>query len=201
QALRHVVDGLKDSRFSGFGDNINRFSDLTTDSKLHKIFSNWYAIENLPLYLQDEANENSYTDAICLDKNFINIALKEQWSTKKLMSIGLSNTLSGNHSLFQDLFESYKRHLGLRSALLHKKLKFYNYITYTILNSKDSIRLKLHIGDIVELAENSEGIIYARIRAIFMHQANDGLNYAFFQFEKFQELNLLDPVLECPFYK
>ncbi|CAG8794188.1 24032_t:CDS:1, partial [Cetraspora pellucida] len=59
QALRHVVDGLKDSRFSGFGDNINGFFDLTTDSKLHKIFSNWYAIENLLLYLQKEANENS----------------------------------------------------------------------------------------------------------------------------------------------
>ncbi|CAG8469584.1 1011_t:CDS:2 [Scutellospora calospora] len=138
QALRHVVDGWKDPRFGEFA---NTFSNLTTDLKLHKIFSNWYAIENPPLFSQDEENGK-----------YINLNLE-------IIGIGVLNT------------------------------------------TEDPIRLKLRVGDIIELAENSEGIIYAKIKAIFVHQANDGHNYAFFQFYRFQELNFLDSVLECPYYK
>ncbi|CAG8499298.1 7132_t:CDS:1, partial [Dentiscutata heterogama] len=119
------------------------------------------------------------------------------WNLGKLENIGLSNT----SVLFQDLYQSYAKHLGLREALLNKKLLFYNYITYTVLNTKGSVKLKLHVGDIVELAKNSENITYARIRTIFTHQANDNKIYAFFQFDRFQETNLVDTMLGCPLYK
>ena len=72
---------------------------------------------------------------------------------------------------------------------MNKDLRFYGSIAYTVLgeSNKDHIRLKLNVGDVVELEEESEGIAYARIKAIFWHQANDGRYYAFFLFDWFKK--------------
>ncbi|CAG8790205.1 8359_t:CDS:1, partial [Acaulospora morrowiae] len=94
---------------------------------------------------------------VCHDKNFIDIKLKEQWSATKVKNMGLSNQLDENNSLFQDLFRSYKENIETKAALLNKKLRFYNYITYTVLKiEQDPIQLRLRVGDIVELPEESE---------------------------------------------
>ncbi|CAG8467057.1 5489_t:CDS:2 [Dentiscutata heterogama] len=90
----------------------------------------------------------------------------------------LSITINENHPLFWDLFNSYTQYLGFRSP----------------------IKLKFHVGDIVELTENPENITYAKIKLIFKHKANNERNYAFFQFEKLQRTKLFDSVLECPYY-
>lgn len=85
---------------------------------------------------------------------------------------------------------------------MNKDLEFYGSIAYTVLkgSDQDHIRLKLNVGDIVELEEESEGIAYARIKSIFRHQANNGQYYAFFLFDWFEAMNTINPVLECPLY-
>jgi hypothetical protein len=85
---------------------------------------------------------------------------------------------------------------------LNKDLEFYESIAYTVLkgSEQDHIRLKLNVGDIVELEEESEGIAYARIKSIFRHQANNGQYYAFFLFDWFEAMNTINPILECPLY-
>ncbi|CAG8826561.1 21853_t:CDS:1, partial [Cetraspora pellucida] len=133
----------------------------------------------------------------CCNKDFINIMSKNKWNLRKLENMGLSNMFS----IFQNLYQSYAKHLGLRNALLNKKLVFYDYITYTVLNIEDPVKLKFHVGDIIELVENSEKITYARIRTIFMHQGTSEKTYAFFQCDRFQEINIVDPILGCPLYK
>ncbi|CAG8825823.1 23230_t:CDS:1, partial [Cetraspora pellucida] len=104
-------------------------------------------------------------------------------------------------SLFQDLYQSYTKHLGLKNALLNKKLVFYGYITYTVLNIEDPVKLKFHVSDIIELVENSKKITYTRIRTIFTHQGTSKKTYVFFQCDRFQEMNIVDPILGCPLYK
>ncbi|CAG8799360.1 4548_t:CDS:2, partial [Cetraspora pellucida] len=133
----------------------------------------------------------------CCNKDFINIIPKNKWNLRKLENMSLSNM----SSLFQDLYQSYAKHLGLRNAFLNKKLVFYDYITYIVLNIKDPVKLKFHVGDIIELVENSEKIIYTRIRTIFTHQGTSEKTYAFFQCDRFQEMNVVDPILGCLLYK
>ncbi|CAI2199382.1 5927_t:CDS:1, partial [Funneliformis geosporum] len=57
-----------------------------------------------------------------------------------------------------------------------------------------------HVGDIVELSEESEGIAYAKINLIFQYQANNNQYYAFFLFDWFQAINTIDPILEYLLY-
>ena len=89
----------------------------------------------------------------------------------------------------------------MRNAFLNKKLVFYDYITYTVLNIKDPVKLKFHVSDIIELVENSETITYARIRTIFTHQETCEKTCIFFQYDRFQVMNVVDPILGCPLYK
>ena len=138
---------------------------------------------------------------MCQDKNFINILFGNQWSIKKIKSMGLSKRIDDKHPFFRDLSKLYLDHFESKGALLNKKLDFYDSITYTVLkNEQESIRLKLHVSDIVELSEESEGIAYAKISLIFRHQANNNHYYAFFLFDWFQATDIIDPILECPLY-
>ena len=118
---------------------------------------------------------------VCHDKNFIDISLKNQWSIEKVKSKGLSKKLDDKHPFFRDLYRAYTDYLNSGAALLNRNLEFYNSITYTILKSnQDPIQLKLHVGEVIDLPEESEGIAYAKIESIFQNQANNGQYYTFF---------------------
>ncbi|EXX53839.1 hypothetical protein GLOIN_2v1880882 [Rhizophagus irregularis DAOM 181602=DAOM 197198] len=135
------------------------------------------------------------------NSNFIDISLNSRWSAKKVNDRKLSKKLDYKHPFFQDISVSYREHFNSKEAILNRKLEFYNSISYTVLkDGQDPIRLKIHIGDIVELPEESEGIAYAKVKSIFRYQANNGQYYAFFFFDWFQATNIMDSVLECPFY-
>ena len=111
---------------------------------------------------------------------------------KKVKSKGLSKKLDENHPFFRDLCRAHADYLNSSAAILNKNLEFYNSIMYTILKSnQEPIRLKLHVGDIVELNEKSEGIAYAKIEAIIWHQANNGQYYAFFLISFRQQIILI----------
>ncbi|CAG8574993.1 438_t:CDS:2, partial [Gigaspora rosea] len=93
---------------------------------------------------------------------------------RKVESVGLSKNLDVNDPFFQDLCKTYADYLNSSTTLINKKLAFYNSITYTVLESnQDSVRVKLRVGDFMELLEETEGIAYAKIESIFRHQANN----------------------------
>lgn len=145
----------------------------------------------------------SFIDSItvCHDENFIDISFSNKWNNKKVRSMGLSKKLDADHPFFRDLYEAYTGFLDSKATLLNKNLEFYGSITYTVIKSnQDNIQIKLRVGDVVELCEETEGIAYAKIASIFRHQANNGKYYAFFSFNWFQATNTFDPVLECPLY-
>ncbi|CAI2168849.1 3130_t:CDS:2 [Funneliformis geosporum] len=55
---------------------------------------------------------------------------------------------------------AYADYLYSSAAIMNKKIEFYSSIAYTVLKSnQEPIRLKLQIGDIVELNEESEDYI------------------------------------------
>ena len=138
---------------------------------------------------------------ICHIKNFIDISLNNKWNTEKVRSNGLSKKLNKKHPLFQDLYRAYTNCLNSNATILNKSLEFYGSITYTVLkDDQEPIRLKLQVGDIVELNEESEGIAYAKIESLIRHQANNGQYYAFFLFNWFQATNYIDSMSGCPFY-
>ncbi|CAB4428340.1 unnamed protein product [Rhizophagus irregularis] len=196
QALRHLIDGCKDHRFN---ERTNTLKNLSKDPKLHTILSGWYATENSSIMDADQ-NENS-EDTVCHNENFIDLKLGNQRNIKKIKSIpGLTKKLDTNNPFFQDLYKVYRDQLGSKAALLNKNLEFYGSIAYTVLRNPP-IRIKLCVGDVVEIEEESEGIAYARIKLIIRHKANNGHYYAFFAFEWFEVTNITDPILGCPLYK
>jgi hypothetical protein len=142
-----------------------------------------------------------FIGTVCHNKNCIDILLSNRWDTNKIKSIpSLKKKLDTNNPFFQDLYRVYSDHLGSKEALLNKDLEFYGSIQYTVL--KDSpIRMKLSVGDVVEIEEELEGIAYARIKSIIRHKANNAHFYAFFVFEWFEATNTINIALECPLYK
>ena len=138
---------------------------------------------------------------VCYDKNFIDISLYNQWDAKKVKSKGLSKKLDENHPFFRDLYRAYADYLYSSAAIMNKKIEFYSSITFTVLKSdQEPIRLKIRVGDIVELNEESEGIAYAKVNSIIRHQANNSQYYAFFLFDWFQATDYIDTVSECLLY-
>uniref|UniRef100_U9UVI7 BAH domain-containing protein n=1 Tax=Rhizophagus irregularis (strain DAOM 181602 / DAOM 197198 / MUCL 43194) TaxID=747089 RepID=U9UVI7_RHIID len=201
QALRHLIDGWTDPRFS---TRTNALNNINTDPILRTIFSGWYATESLSITINNQKNVEDERDdsiTVCHDENFIDISFSNKWNNKKVRSMGLSKKLDADHPFFRDLYEAYTGFLDSKATLLNKNLEFYGSITYTVIKSnQDNIQIKLRVGDVVELCEESEGIAYAKMASIFRHQANNGKYYAFFSFNWFQATNTMDPVLECPFY-
>lgn len=57
QALRHIVDGWTDSRFS---IETNALNNLTTDPKLYTILSGWYATESPFTFVNEEDDGKFY---------------------------------------------------------------------------------------------------------------------------------------------
>ena len=110
--------------------------------------------------------------------------------------------ITNHNTFFRDLYRAYVDYLDSKAAILNIDLEFYESIAYTILrgSNQGNIRLKLHVGDVVELKEVSEGIAYARIKSIFRHQANNGQYHAFFLFDWFEATNTINHILNCPLY-
>ncbi|CAB5376340.1 unnamed protein product [Rhizophagus irregularis] len=67
------------------------------------------------------------------------------------------------------------------AAILNKNIEFYSSISYTVIkDNQEPVRLKLHIGNIVDLNEESKGVAYAKIEFIIQHKANNGQILHFF---------------------
>jgi hypothetical protein len=134
--------------------------------------------------------------------NFVDIILRQRWKNTKAKQLGWQFKLTANHPLYYDLTVCYSTYFQREEALLNKKLEFFNYISYIVLdNNKDNTaRICLHVGDIVEIEEQEEGIAYAKIKGILRHQANDLQWFVFLIFDWFQKTNKYEPLLGCSYY-
>ncbi|CAB4392938.1 unnamed protein product [Rhizophagus irregularis] len=64
------------------------------------------------------------------------------------------------------------------AAILNKNIEFYSSISYTVIkDNQEPVRLKLHIGNIVDLNEESKGVAYAKIEFIIQHKANNDAHF------------------------
>ena len=217
ETIQHLVDGWEDRRFS----MTSSFKTLAQDISLRSILSEWHATElSLPVEVEeDDGNGNNchsiqisfayilYKNQIldttkCHDHHFVDILLRVPWTDQELAREGWSKKLSATHPLFQSLAMSYATHLKTEAAILDKRLKFYKYISYTVLNDDDDepTRVQLHVGDVVEICEQSEGIAYVKIKTIIQHRANIGQLYAFLLVNWFEATASREPVLDCPLY-
>ena len=87
---------------------------------------------------------------------------------------------------------------GDNSAIINNTLSFFEYASFIFEKEDDTALLRLHVGDVVSI-NVEDGDNFAIIRAIFCHQKNDDLRFAFVIVDWFEELN--QKRLSCPVYK
>jgi hypothetical protein len=87
---------------------------------------------------------------------------------------------------FREEFSQAYSDIGKKAALLYDNLYFYEYVAYTVKEDNgDKTRIHIRVGDIVDVAEEQEGVAYAQVKAIVLHKYNDGTLYPFFVFDWF----------------
>ena len=104
--------------------------------------------------------------------------------------MGLSNQLDEKKLLLQDLFRTYKENPDSKTASFTTILHTRYSRSYPI-----TILYRWHCRTTWRIWRYC---IYAKIKLIFQHQANNGQYYAFFLFDWFQATKTLDPILKCP---
>ncbi|CAG8626247.1 14146_t:CDS:2, partial [Racocetra persica] len=197
--LTHLFDGSKDYHFP---ITINKLSNIFSDISLYSSLCKQYTTDqNLKINDNDDIEEIEIILNL-IPKNFIDIVLRNKWPKTRANIEEWSTKLSSQHPLFHDLHISYSEYFSLQSAFLNNKLEFFDYISYTIIeNDRKSTRLKFHVGEIIEIEEESEGLTYAKIQAILQYQANNNESAIFFILKWLQATNTKDLILDCPYYK
>jgi hypothetical protein len=86
--------------------------------------------------------------------------------------------------------------MGQVSRLQYEKLKFFNSISYVVRKNSESVRVRVNVGDVVDILDNS----FAKVVAIIRHQANDKRYVAFFLVQWFSAFSHSHALLNCPVY-
>ncbi|RGB22752.1 hypothetical protein C1646_775586 [Rhizophagus diaphanus] len=73
--------------------------------------------------------------------------------------------MSTNGDIYNGLKMAYKDYFNFLKYIHNKKIVYFNYITYKVLNDNDeSSIIRIRIGDIVEIEEKNEGALYAIVK-------------------------------------
>ena len=121
--------------------------------------------------------------------HFIDITVRKRWLQTHVDEVGLPTKLVGDW-LENNLAYAYDYYMGLKAALLRKKLKYYDFISYSVMeNDGNAKRICIRVGDIVDIEEETEGVAYAQVKAIVTHTHNDETTYPFFIFNWFADTN------------
>lgn len=219
QALRHLADGGFDPRF------VRKTSALQlTDSVISSIAGGWHVTETEgPAEGSDDDEDNldedgkehnehgcaspivyflvyctDTTRTACHVTTVSNIRLHRQWTGKRATTAGWPTKLLNDHPLYLQLFRAYHRQ-GSAAALVNRKLIFYDGVSYAVRDRSEPGRVRVNVGDIVDVLEGREGVAYAEVMAIICHKANDGRCCAFFVLDWFTATS--ETILGCPIYK
>lgn len=137
---------------------------------------------------------------VCHDQDFTNIVLRRRWTRGQLAAANWSTRLENDHPLYRQLTLAYHRE-DSHAALNYRRLEFYNGISYTVRDGSESLKVRINVGDVVDVSEPREGIAYARVGAIIRHKANDGRHFPFLVLEWFTASRRSEAVLDCPIYE
>src|SRR5437762_488750 len=86
--------------------------------------------------------------------------------------------MSTDGDIYNGLKIAYKNYFKFLEYLHNKKIVYFNYISYKVLNDNDeSLIMRIHVGDIVEIEVEDDGISYAIVQAIFLHTYNNNKTY------------------------
>lgn len=218
QTLRHLVDGWKDPRFPNMNTGLRQSA---REPVLHQILSRWYAINKPTNEGEDDTDGKCVllvhghycyhfhvfpcpadTHAlICHNSHFTKILLRKRWTTAQANARGWSHKINPGHPLLQDLAKCYED-LGSSAALLHDRIEYYDYISYQVFSEegREPVHVRIHVGDVVEIQEEIEGLSFACIAGIIQHQSNANIFQAFFVLQWFQETTMNEPIVDCPIY-
>jgi len=134
------------------------------------------------------------------NQHFTDISVRKRWLRTNVEQIGLPTKLAGDW-LEHDLAYAYDYYLDLKAALLKKKLKYYDSISYLVMDDDGNVkRIHVRVGDIVDIEEETEGIAYAQVKAIVTHMHNSGKTYPFFIFNWFADTDRTHNILGVPIY-
>jgi len=136
------------------------------------------------------------------DSRIINIKARKCLSKNELQESALPVQLNSDPQFAYDLLSAYDIYMQKKAALIHRRVEFYEHFSYTFLDDDgrfDSY-LDLYLDDVVQIQEEN-GLSYAIIKALFTHEYNDGLVYAFIWVDWLRECLTPDPVLQCPIYE
>ena len=107
-----------------------------------------------------------------------------KWKYHEISQNNFEPNMSTDGSIYNDLKIAYKNYFNFLEYLHNKKIIYFNYITYKVLNDDgESSTIRIHVGDIVEIEVEDEGNSYAIVRAIFLHTYNNDKTYPFYFFE------------------
>ena len=131
------------------------------------------------------------------DSRIINIKAHKQLSKIESLRLNLPVQLNSDHQFTDDLISAYDYYMQKKATIIYRRVKFYERISYTFLNSDGNFNsnLDLNIGAVVQIKEEN-GVSYAIIKAIFTHKYNDDLTYAFIWVDWLQESLTIDPILQ-----
>ena len=126
--------------------------------------------------------------------------MRKRWLQTHVDEVGLPTKLVGDW-LENNLAYAYDYYMDLKAALLRKKLKYYDFISYSVMeNNGNAKRICVRVGDIVDVEEETEGVAHAQVKAIVTHTHNDGRTYPFFIFNWFADTNHTHNILGAPIY-
>ncbi|CAG8724663.1 9256_t:CDS:2, partial [Funneliformis mosseae] len=128
------MDGSIDERYDK--TTYFNFSTLSKDRYVRMLLDSWYISPSII----DSEQEEIY-NIICIDENFINIR-----------TAGFEKVL--NDDLFAELRHTYKEELGCIEHLISQTVKYFNSISYTIVDNDDRVDVNLRVGDTVNVLED-----------------------------------------------
>lgn len=130
------------------------------------------------------------------------VCLKFKWHLQDIKAAGFISSNLHKNGLLGDVMKVYSLYYSMEQALLSTHIHFYNFASYIFQDENgDNRKIKVHVGDIVEIAlvENESG--YARIEAIFKHHGNDEQDHVFIYVSWFEDVLKQTELLLCPIYR
>ncbi|RGB22335.1 hypothetical protein C1646_776261 [Rhizophagus diaphanus] len=195
QALCNIIDGSLKSRYNNhlgcgyFQDNVFR-----------SLLSSWYttsaSINDTKEIVEtvDSPNDSIYE-----------IRLQVKWKRHEILQNNFEINMSVNGDIHDDLKIAYRDYFNFTEYIHNNKLNYYNYISYKILDEEgESSTIQIHVGDIVEIEVENDGISYVIVKAIFLHTYNNNKTYSFYYlnwFEKIEGKNGFDNIMMGQKYK
>ena len=125
------------------------------------------------------------------DEQISNISLKKRILRRDIERSILLNIQAELKQAYEDI--------GNNSVILYSMPIFFEYASFDFIKENgDTTLCRLHIGDVISM-KIEEGENYAMVKAIFCHQQENDLRFAFVTVDWFEDMNQTN--LGCPVFR